>query len=123
MIKRTDDITGFVVLPRRWYVERSFAWLLRSRRLVRDYERRPDSSDAHDPVVDDDAHDPPPRRPAAGVNRPDGSLTSQPRSTSRLALDRTPSTLVFTAISTPSLDANSLQAKPFSAEFSTVTIR
>ncbi|MEU6127400.1 hypothetical protein [Streptomyces sp. NPDC047123] len=57
------------------------------------------------------------------MNRPDGSLTSQPRSTSRLALDRTPSTLVFTAISTPSLDANSLQAKPFSAEFSTVTIR
>ncbi len=46
VIKRTDEITGFVVLPRRWCVERSFAWLLRSRRLVRDYERRPDSSEA-----------------------------------------------------------------------------
>ncbi|MEU6127399.1 transposase [Streptomyces sp. NPDC047123] len=46
VIKRTDDITGFVVLPRRWCVERSFAWLPRSRRLIRDYERRPDSSEA-----------------------------------------------------------------------------
>lgn len=46
VIKRTDDVSGFVVLPRRWCVERSFAWLLRSRRLVRDYERRPDSSEA-----------------------------------------------------------------------------
>lgn len=46
VIKRTDDITGFVVLPQRWCVERSFAWLLRSRRLVRDYEHRPDSSEA-----------------------------------------------------------------------------
>ncbi|MFE5113685.1 IS5 family transposase [Streptomyces sp. NPDC056663] len=46
VIKRTDDVSGFVVLPRRWCVERSFAWLLRSRRLARDYERRPDSSEA-----------------------------------------------------------------------------
>ncbi|MGQ9829151.1 MAG: transposase, partial [Roseiflexus sp.] len=29
----------FVVLPRRWVVERSFAWMTRFRRLVRDYER------------------------------------------------------------------------------------
>ncbi|WP_406502231.1 transposase [Streptomyces sp. NBC_00500] len=34
------------MLPRRWVVARSFAWLLRSRRLARDYERRPDSSEA-----------------------------------------------------------------------------
>jgi transposase len=30
---------GFVLLPRRWVVERSFAWMARFRRLVRDYER------------------------------------------------------------------------------------
>ena len=30
---------GFVLLPRRWVVERSFAWLARCRRLARDYER------------------------------------------------------------------------------------
>ncbi|MBY8845562.1 transposase [Streptomyces sp. SP2-10] len=36
----------FSGLPRRWVVERSFAWLLRSRRLVRDYERRTDTSEA-----------------------------------------------------------------------------
>ena len=29
---------GFVLLPRRWMVERSFAWMARFRRLVRDYE-------------------------------------------------------------------------------------
>jgi transposase len=32
---------GFVLLPRRWVVERSFAWLVRFRRLARDYERLP----------------------------------------------------------------------------------
>ena len=32
---------GFVLLPRRWVVERSFAWLARFRRLSRDYERLP----------------------------------------------------------------------------------
>ncbi|NUK22437.1 IS5 family transposase [Streptomyces lunaelactis] len=46
VIKRSDDVKGFVVLPRRWVVERTFGWLMRSRRLVRDYERRPDSSEA-----------------------------------------------------------------------------
>jgi len=34
---------GFVLLPRRWVVERSFGWLTRFRRLVRDYERLPDT--------------------------------------------------------------------------------
>ncbi|GGW38669.1 DDE transposase [Streptomyces griseoloalbus] len=46
VVRRSDDVTGFQVLPRRWVVERSFAWFLRSRRLVRDYERRTDSSEA-----------------------------------------------------------------------------
>ena len=32
-------LRGFVLLPRRWVVERSFAWAARFRRLVRDYER------------------------------------------------------------------------------------
>lgn len=34
---------GFVLLPRRWVVERSFAWLAKFRRLARDYERLPDT--------------------------------------------------------------------------------
>ena len=40
VIKRTEVHT-FKVVPRRWVVERSLGWLLRHRRLVRDYERRP----------------------------------------------------------------------------------
>lgn len=39
IVKRTDDVKGFKVLPRRWVVERSFGWLVRDRRLARDYER------------------------------------------------------------------------------------
>jgi transposase len=46
IVRRSDDVQGFQVLPRRWVVERSFAWLLRSRRLVRDYERRTDTSES-----------------------------------------------------------------------------
>lgn len=45
VIKRTDLHT-FRVVPRRWVVERSFGWLLRYRRLVRDYERRPEHHEA-----------------------------------------------------------------------------
>jgi transposase len=41
IVKRSDDTTGFVVLPRRWVVERTLSWLMRSRRLVRDYEALP----------------------------------------------------------------------------------
>ena len=38
VVKRSDDVKGFRVLPRRWVVERTFGWLMRHRRLVRDYE-------------------------------------------------------------------------------------
>lgn len=41
IVRRTDDTIGFVVLPRRWVVERTLSWLMRSRRLVRDYETLP----------------------------------------------------------------------------------
>jgi len=37
VIERTEETVGFVVLPRRWVVERTFAWLGRSRRLSKDY--------------------------------------------------------------------------------------
>ncbi len=39
IVKRSDQVAGFVVMPRRWIVERTFAWLMSHRRLVRDYER------------------------------------------------------------------------------------
>lgn len=41
MVKLPSAKHGFVLLPRRWVVERSFAWLARFRRLARDYERLP----------------------------------------------------------------------------------
>lgn len=46
IVKRSDDMSGFVVLPRRWVVERTLSWLMRSRRLARDYETLPASSEA-----------------------------------------------------------------------------
>ena len=39
VVKRSDDVKGFQVLPRRWVVERTLAWLDRCRRLARDCER------------------------------------------------------------------------------------
>ena len=39
MVKLPQAKKGFVLLPRRWVVERSFAWVARFRRLARDYER------------------------------------------------------------------------------------
>jgi len=38
IVKRSDKQKGFEVLPKRWIVERTFGWLIQSRRLVRDYE-------------------------------------------------------------------------------------
>ncbi|MFF0143435.1 IS5 family transposase [Streptomyces sp. NPDC005227] len=46
VVKRTDDMEGFVVLPRCWVVERTFAWLMHSRRLARRYETLPAGSEA-----------------------------------------------------------------------------
>lgn len=48
-VLRSDDtkgVKGWVVLPRRWVIERTFAWLSYSRRLARDYEVLPKSSEA-----------------------------------------------------------------------------
>ncbi len=41
IVKRSDDQVGFVVLPRRWVVERTLAWITRHRRCARDYEALP----------------------------------------------------------------------------------
>ena len=38
IVKRSDRVTGFVVLPKRWVVERTFAWLNRCRQLAKDWE-------------------------------------------------------------------------------------
>ena len=43
VIKLPDAKRGFVLLPRRWVTERSFAWAARCRRLARDYERLPET--------------------------------------------------------------------------------
>jgi putative transposase len=46
IVKRTDGLKGFQVLPRRWVVERTLGWLGRYRRLSKDYESLPQSSEA-----------------------------------------------------------------------------
>jgi transposase len=46
IIKRNDDVKGFQPLPRRWVVERTFGWIIRNRRLARDYERLTTNSEA-----------------------------------------------------------------------------
>ena len=45
-VLRPVGIKGFVVLPKRWIVERTFAWLNRYRRLSKDYERKTENSEA-----------------------------------------------------------------------------
>ena len=46
IVKRSEDVKGFQVLPHRWVVERSFGWLGRYRRLARDYEHTTSSSES-----------------------------------------------------------------------------
>ncbi len=46
IVKRSDIAKGFQLLPHRWIVERTFAWLNRFRRLSKDYERLPSSGEA-----------------------------------------------------------------------------
>ncbi|TMR89789.1 hypothetical protein EJK15_58925 [Nonomuraea basaltis] len=48
IVKRSDNTKGFVVLPRRWVVERSLSWIFQCRRCVRDYERL---SEHHEAMV------------------------------------------------------------------------
>ena len=43
VVKKPEGTSGFVLLPRRWVVERSFAWASRFRRLAKDYERLPET--------------------------------------------------------------------------------
>lgn len=46
VVRKNPGQRGFAVLPRRWVVERTFSWLMRWRRLVRDYERLPETHEA-----------------------------------------------------------------------------
>ena len=46
IVKRNDDVKGFAVLPRRWVVERTLGWLGRYRRLSKDYEEYPETSES-----------------------------------------------------------------------------
>lgn len=46
IVLRSDDLAGFAVLPRRWVVERTFAWLGRYKRLAKDYELNPVHSES-----------------------------------------------------------------------------
>ena len=46
IVKRPNKAKGFVLLPKRWVVERTFAWLGRCRRLAKDWERTIESSTA-----------------------------------------------------------------------------
>lgn len=46
VVKRNDDIKGFVIIPRRWVVERTFSWLYFNRRLSKDYEKTTKNSES-----------------------------------------------------------------------------
>lgn len=46
IVKRSDNVTGFKVQPKRWIVERTFGWLSQSRRLNKDYETLTESAEA-----------------------------------------------------------------------------
>jgi putative transposase len=45
IVEKAREARGFEVLPKRWIVERTFSWLIRNRRLSKDYERKVQSSE------------------------------------------------------------------------------
>ncbi len=47
IVKRPDNLHTFKVLPRRWVVERTFGWIMKHRRCVRDYERLPEHHETY----------------------------------------------------------------------------
>jgi len=59
IVRRPGDLHTFQVLPRRWVVERTLAWITRHRRTVRDYERLTTPRDHH-LLGHDHYHEPPP---------------------------------------------------------------
>ena len=98
IVKRSDGMRGFVVLPKLWIVERFFAHLMRSRRLVRDFERSIASAEAmvywSMTMLMTAAL---PGHVLRERNRPGAGSISQPRAVSRLAFDRSASTFPGTA--------------------------
>ena len=46
VVKRSDDMEGFKILPRRWIVERTFGWIMQQIRLMHDYEKTEASAQA-----------------------------------------------------------------------------
>ena len=46
IVRRLEGVSGFHILPKRWIVERTLGWLVKSRRLARDYETATQSSEA-----------------------------------------------------------------------------
>ena len=46
VVLKPADQVGFAVIPKRWVVERTIAWLNRNRRLSKEYDRRPESTES-----------------------------------------------------------------------------
>lgn len=46
IVKRNDDVNGFEVIPWRWIVERTLAWISRNRRMSKDFERLPETTES-----------------------------------------------------------------------------
>jgi transposase len=60
IVKRSDDMQGFVVLPRRWVVERTFSWFGRNRRPAKDFENLAETLTTLSPL-------PPSNSPSGGL--------------------------------------------------------